>query len=66
MEVTAKRKEERAGAFVAPTEKVAPTVEERLKKKRRSAGDAGLDNEGEGGVETEKRKKKKMQLEVAD
>jgi len=63
LEATAKRKEERAEAYVAPAEKAAPTVEERLKKKKRSAGESGVDKEGEEGAETEKRKKKKKRRE---
>lgn len=59
LETTAQRKEVRAEAFVAPSEKAAPTVEERLKKKRRPAGESGMGNEGEGGAEMEKRKRRK-------
>jgi len=59
LETSAQRKEVRAEAFVAPSEKAAPTVEERLKKKRRSVEESGMGNEGEGGAEVEKRKRKK-------
>ncbi|KAJ3571184.1 hypothetical protein NP233_g3914 [Leucocoprinus birnbaumii] len=61
LETTAKRKEERAEAFVAPTEKAELTVEERLKRKR-SAMETGLNNEKEAiadGSGSEKKKKKR-------
>jgi ribosomal RNA assembly protein len=58
LETTAKRKEERAEVFVAPVEKAAPTVEERLKKKR-SVTDLDKERGGAEVTESEKRKKRK-------
>lgn len=59
-EATAKRRAERAEAFVAPTEAAAPTVEDKRKRKRRELG-AEVDGEGqsgEGGVDHKKKKKR--------
>jgi ribosomal RNA assembly protein len=60
-EVSAKRRAERAVAFVAPVESAAPTVEEKRKRKRRETetevdGDRELPKEG-------KKKKKRAKLE---
>ncbi|KIL67379.1 hypothetical protein M378DRAFT_185742 [Amanita muscaria Koide BX008] len=56
-ETTAKRQAERAEAFVPPSEPSAPTVEEKIKKKRK------LD---EGGESLEKKKKKKKREQETD
>lgn len=60
-ETTAKRRAERAEAFVAPVESAAPTVEEKQKRKRREseAEVDGPSKEGKAG----KKKKKKARLE---
>jgi len=63
-EVSAKRRAERAVAFVAPVESAAPTVEEKRKRKRRETeaevdGDRESPKEGKAG----KKKKKRAKLE---
>jgi ribosomal RNA assembly protein len=60
-EATAKRRAERAEAFVAPAEAAAPTVEDKRKRKRREqeASVDGEDQSGEGRVGKKKKKKKK-------
>jgi len=62
-EATEKRRVERAEAFVAPVEVAAPTVEEKRRHRKRTAGDMD-------GEETEKaekiRKKKKKRREKED
>jgi len=65
LETTAKRKEKRAEAFVAPAEKAEITVEERLKRKRSAV--ASL-NEGEVATNlgSEKRKKKRKDRHEGD
>lgn len=60
MEVTAKRQAERAEAFVAPTEIAEPTVEEKLKKKRKNRDDTVE------GDKSEKKKKKRKAKEVEE
>jgi ribosomal RNA assembly protein len=64
--MTAKRKKERAKAFIAPSEKSVPKVEERLKRKRTSA-ETGADLEGSGEdgkvLEAKRKKKKEMREE---
>ena len=61
-EATAKRRAERAEAFVAPTEVAAPTVEDKRKRKWREQ-EAGVDGEegqsGEGRMEKKKKKRVK-------
>ncbi|KAJ7179571.1 hypothetical protein C8R46DRAFT_987343 [Mycena filopes] len=58
-ETTAKRRAERAEAFVAPAEQAAPTIEQKRHRKR-SAVDADVDDETRGdGEDAPKRKKKK-------
>ena len=63
-ESSAKRRAERAEAFVAPVESAAPTVEEKRKRKRREFetevdGDREPTKEGKAG----KKKKNKAKLE---
>jgi len=58
-EATEKRRVERAEAFVAPAEIAAPTVEEKRRLRKRSAGD--MDGEEPG--KTEKKKKKRRKKE---
>ena len=60
-EATAKRRAERAEAFVAPAEAAAPTVEDRRKRKRREleAQVDGEDQSGEGRVGKKKKNKVK-------
>jgi hypothetical protein len=60
-EATAKRRAERAEAFVAPAEAAAPTVEDKRKRKRREqeASVDGEDQSGEGRVGKKKKKKVK-------
>ncbi|TFK43070.1 ribosomal RNA assembly protein mis3 [Crucibulum laeve] len=60
IETTAKRRAERAEAFVAPVEKAEPTVEEKRQKKRKGR-EQDADTEESG----EKKKKKKKQREEA-
>ncbi len=62
-ETTAKRRAERAEAFVAPTEDAAPTVKEK-RKRRPSAADleAEMDGEEQPGKEKEKKRKKKHRV----
>ncbi|RDB19545.1 KRR1 small subunit processome component [Hypsizygus marmoreus] len=57
-ETTAKRREERAEAFVAPSETVEPTVEEKRHKKRKVL-EQEMDAEEPVGIENAKKKKKK-------
>ncbi|KAH9962384.1 hypothetical protein BC827DRAFT_1198217 [Russula dissimulans] len=57
-EAAAKRRVERAEAFVAPVEAAAPTVEEKRKRKRRSA-EGEMGGEGRGGERKKKRKEGK-------
>ncbi|KAJ7672818.1 ribosomal RNA assembly protein mis3 [Mycena rosella] len=59
-ETTAKRRAERAEAFVAPAEEAAPTVEQKRNRKR-SAAEAEMVTEGDadGGEKLKKKKKKK-------
>ncbi|KAF8663573.1 hypothetical protein AX16_000917 [Volvariella volvacea WC 439] len=63
LEVTAQRQAERNEAFIAPAEPAAPTVAEKMKKKRTAAeispGDDNVDNNGEGGSKDQEKKKKK-------
>ncbi|KAJ8483243.1 hypothetical protein ONZ45_g14664 [Pleurotus djamor] len=62
-EVTAKRRAERAEAFVAPTEEAAPTVEE--KRKRRISAvrmEVEMDGEERDGVELQKKRRKKHRV----
>ncbi|KAI9449643.1 hypothetical protein BJY52DRAFT_1126590 [Lactarius psammicola] len=59
-EATAKRRVERAEAFVAPVESAAPTVEEKRKRKRRES-EAEIDPPKEG--KAGKKKKKRVRLE---
>jgi ribosomal RNA assembly protein len=59
-EATEKRRAERAEAFVAPVEIAAPTVEEKRRHRKRTAGDI------EPGEETGKTKKKKKRRENKD
>ncbi|KAF5372024.1 hypothetical protein D9615_008090 [Tricholomella constricta] len=61
-ETTAKRQEERAEAFVAPTETAAPTVEEKRRKKRKAV-EHDMDSEEPVGIEKVKKKKKKKSSE---
>jgi ribosomal RNA assembly protein len=56
-EATAKRRVERAGAFVAPVEAAAATVEEKRKRKRREV-EASVDGD-EGRVGKKKKKQKR-------
>lgn len=56
-ETTAKRRAERAEAFVAPVESAAPTVEEKRKRKRREA-DAEVGGDDEPPKEGKKKKKR--------
>jgi ribosomal RNA assembly protein len=59
-EATAKRRAERAEAFVAPAEAAAPTVEDKRKRKRRER-EAEVDGEGQSGEgRVEKKKKKRV------
>jgi len=60
-EATAKRRAERAEAFVAPVESAAPTVEEKRKRKRRET-EAEVDGPSKEG-KTGKKKKKRAKLE---
>ncbi|KAJ6567346.1 ribosomal RNA assembly protein mis3 [Mycena vulgaris] len=60
-ETTAKRRAERAEAFVAPAEEAAPTVEQKRNRKR-SAAEAEMVTEGDAD-EPEKTKKKKKKKE---
>ena len=65
-EVTAKRRAERAEAFVVPAETTAPTVEDKRKRKRREV-DAEVDAEDESGEgRVGKKKKKKKRVETSD
>ncbi|THH11284.1 hypothetical protein EW145_g761 [Phellinidium pouzarii] len=57
-DVTEERKAARAEAFVAPIEKVEPTVEEKLKRKRKNR-----DANATGEEKREKKKKKKREVE---
>ncbi|KAI9507173.1 ribosomal RNA assembly protein mis3 [Russula earlei] len=57
-EATAKRRVERAEAFVAPVEAAAPTVEEKRKRKRREA-EGGVDGDGVPRDERGRKKKTK-------
>ncbi|KAJ7477185.1 ribosomal RNA assembly protein mis3 [Mycena galericulata] len=57
-ETTAKRRAERAEAFVAPAEDASPTVEQKRNRKR-NAVEAKMIGEGVDGNETTKKKKKK-------
>ncbi|KAF7301271.1 90S preribosome/SSU processome component KRR1 [Mycena indigotica] len=64
-ETTAKRRAERAEAFVAPVEEAAPTVEEKRHRKRKAeTTEAAV--ELEEGVERIKKKKKKKAVEDND
>jgi len=56
-EATEKRRVERAEAFVAPAEISAPTVEEKRRVRKRTAGD--MDGEEPGKTEKRKRKKRR-------
>lgn len=60
-EVSAKRRAERAVAFVAPVESAAPTVEEKRKRKRRET-ETEVDGDREPPKER-KKKKKRAKLE---
>ncbi|KAF7313375.1 90S preribosome/SSU processome component KRR1 [Mycena chlorophos] len=62
-ETTAKKRAERAEAFIAPAEEAAPTVEEKRHRKRKAA-EAEEDVEEEG--EQTKKKKKKKERQVAE
>jgi ribosomal RNA assembly protein len=57
-EATAKRRAERAEAFVAPTEAAAPTVEDKRKRKRREV-EVVVDGEDQSGEGRGGKKKKK-------
>ena len=57
-ETTERRRAERAEAFVAPVESVAPTVEEKRRHKKRSAMETEMDDEEPEGDEKAKKKKK--------
>jgi ribosomal RNA assembly protein len=65
VEATAKRRVERAEAFIAPVETAAPTVEEKRKRKRR-----GLESEMNGDEPTSegtaRKKKKKKRAKEGD
>lgn len=62
-ETTEKRRAERAEAFVAPVETAAPTVEEKRRHRKRTAGDIEGEEPRE---ETEKKRKKKKRRENKD
>lgn len=57
-EATAKRRAERAEAFVAPAEAAAPTVEDKRKRKRREQ-EAEVDGGGQSGEGRVGKKRKK-------
>ncbi|KAF9464266.1 ribosomal RNA assembly protein mis3 [Collybia nuda] len=57
-ETTAKRRAERAEAYVAPLESAAPTIEEKRHKKRK-ARESGMETEESKGSEKTKKKKSK-------
>ncbi|KIJ19838.1 hypothetical protein PAXINDRAFT_160534 [Paxillus involutus ATCC 200175] len=59
-EATSKRREGRAGAFVAPVEEVAPTVEEKRTKRKHAEEEEG----GRDLPEKSKDKKKKKEMKV--
>ncbi|KAJ7163792.1 hypothetical protein C8R43DRAFT_988668 [Mycena crocata] len=68
-ETTAKRRAERAEAFVAPTEEAAPTIEQKRHRKRSAAeaemiAEGGLD--GNESMKKKKKKKEKQRLEGDD
>ncbi|KAJ7067865.1 ribosomal RNA assembly protein mis3 [Mycena amicta] len=71
-ETTAKRRAERAEAFVAPAEDAAPTVEEKRHRKRKAAEAeiapeaAGEMEDAGGGEEGLKKKKKKQKKQKED
>jgi ribosomal RNA assembly protein len=54
---TAKRRVERAEAFVAPVETAAPTVEEKRKRKRREV-ESEMNGDETGGTRRKKKKKR--------
>ncbi|THV00578.1 hypothetical protein K435DRAFT_656952 [Dendrothele bispora CBS 962.96] len=61
-ETTEKRQAERAEAFVAPAEEAVPTVEEKIKRKRRVMESEMDDEEAEGLEKSKKKKKHKHKL----
>ncbi|KAJ7047807.1 ribosomal RNA assembly protein mis3 [Mycena alexandri] len=63
-ETTAKRRAERAEAFIAPAEESAPTIEQKRHRKR-SAVEAEVDGEARGDGEERSRKKKKGRDDTA-
>ena len=66
-EATAKRRVERAEAFVAPVEPAAPTVEEKRKRKRRELGtEMNGDEVANEGTPRKKKKKKRAKEEGDD
>ncbi|KIM83974.1 hypothetical protein PILCRDRAFT_6828 [Piloderma croceum F 1598] len=62
-ETTAKRRAERAEAFVAPEEEAAPTVDVKRKRKR-SKGDGAEEPADESMTKKTKKKKKKKKVDV--
>jgi ribosomal RNA assembly protein len=63
-EATAKRRMERAEAFVAPVEMAAPTVEEKRKRKRRELTEMNGDEVANEGTTGKRKKKKRAEDEL--